>query len=148
MAPRDESSDGSPQRGGEVTDIVTGGCLCGALRYRLSGPLGGAAVCHCLTCRRAAGAQSVAWVTVPAAAFAWTAGVPARHASSAGVERTHCAVCGTSLTFRAEAESLDVTIASLDVPEAVPPASEIWLSHRLPWEAVDPRRRAYPEGSG
>jgi hypothetical protein len=129
-----------------MADHLEGGCLCGALRYRIEGRPRSAGICHCATCRRAAGAQSVAWTTVPAGTFAWTAGTPAAFASSPGVERTHCPRCGTSLTYRAGAGSLDVTLASLDDPEALPPENEIWLSHRLSWEAVDPRRRGYPEG--
>ena len=125
---------------------IEGGCLCGAVRYRIDGPVLGASICHCATCRRAAGAQSVAWLTVPADGFALVQGQPAAFASSPGVERTHCAVCGTSLTFRADASSVDVTIASLDDPEAVPPSSEIWLEHRLSWEPVDPARRGMPRG--
>jgi hypothetical protein len=130
-----------------MTLLLEGGCLCGAVRYRIDAAPSGAGICHCATCRRAAGAQSVAWATVPAAAFAWTAGEPATHTSSPGVVRRHCAVCGTSLTYQNEPSSLDVTLASLDDPEAVRPTNEIWLAHRLSWEPIDPARRGYPEGS-
>jgi hypothetical protein len=126
---------------------MEGGCLCGAVRYRIDVAPLEAAICHCATCRRAAGAQSVAWATVPGPAFAWTAGRPAEFASSPGVVRTHCAACGTSLTWRSDPESIDVTLASLDDPEAVPPAREVWLSHRLSWEPVDPGRPAFAGSS-
>jgi hypothetical protein len=133
--------------GATMTIPLEGGCLCAAVRYRIDAAPLAAAICHCATCRRAAGAQSVAWATVPAAGFAWTAGTPARHASSPGVTRTHCAACGTSLTYQCAPDSIDVTIASLDAPEAVPPTKEIWLSHRLSWEPVDAGRPGHPEGS-
>jgi hypothetical protein len=123
---------------------LEGGCLCGAIRYRIDRPPVEAGICHCITCRRAAGAPSVAWATVPAAGFAWTAGRPAAFASSPGITRTHCAACGTSLTFQSADDSIDVTLASLDDPEAVPPTKEGWLSHRLSWEPVDPARAGYP----
>jgi hypothetical protein len=128
-----------------MTEPLQGGCLCGAVRYRIDAAPLEASICHCVTCRRAAGAQSVAWATVPSAGFAWTAGAPARHASSPGVIRSHCAVCGTSLAYQATPESVDVTIASLDDPEAVPPTEELWLSHRLSWEPIDPGRPGWPE---
>ena len=130
-----------------MTEPLEGGCLCGTVRYRIDAAPMEAGICHCVTCRRAAGAQSVAWVTVPATGFAWTAGAPARHASSPGVIRSHCAVCGTSLAYQATPESVDVTIASLDDPEAVPPTKEIWLSHRLSWEPVDPGRPGWRKGA-
>ena len=126
---------------------IEGGCLCGAVRYRIDGEPLGAGICHCATCRRAAGAQSVGWGTFPAENFAFVAGRPAEYASSPGVVRTHCAACGTSLTFQREPESIDVTLASLDDPEAMPPTSEVWLSHRLSWEPVGPRRAGF-SGAG
>jgi hypothetical protein len=131
-----------------MSRVLEGGCLCGALRYRLDRPPLEAAVCHCGTCRRAAGAPSVAWATVAAEGFAFVAGAPAAFASSTGVTRTHCAACGTSLTFQSGPESIDLTLASLDDPEAVPPSKEIWLSHRLSWEVTDLRRQGFPEDGG
>jgi hypothetical protein len=135
------------ERERSMSITLEGGCLCGAVRYRLAEAPSEANICHCATCRRAAGAPSVAWATLPAAGFAWIAGRPVEHASSTGVTRTHCAACGTSLTYQARPDSIDVTIASLDDPEAVPPTTEIWLSHRLSWEPVDPGRVSYPGGS-
>ena len=120
---------------------LLGGCLCGAVRYRIDAAPTAVMICHCAICRRAAGAPSVAWATIPAAGFAFTAGRPAEYASSPGVIRTHCAACGTSLTFRRDCGGeVDVTLASLDDPEALPPEYEGWLAHRLSWEAVDPAR--------
>lgn len=113
--------------------MIEGGCLCGAVRYRASGAPIVSLICHCATCRRAVGAQAVGWLTVPAAGFAWTRGAPAAFASSPGVERTHCAACGTSLGWAGVPGEIDVTLASLDDPEAAPPVRETWLSHRLSW---------------
>ncbi|MBP7001934.1 GFA family protein [Amaricoccus sp.] len=126
--------------------VLTGGCLCGAVRYRIEAAPLVTLICHCATCRRAAGAQSVAWGTFPGAAFAWTAAAPARHASSPGVARAHCAACGASLTWQGEPHTIDVTLASLDDPEAAPPVCETWLSHRLSWAPTDPSLPAFAEG--
>ena len=113
--------------------MIEGGCLCGAVRYRASGAPIVSLICHCATCRRAVGAPLVGWLTVPAAGFAWTRGAPAAYASSPGVERTHCAACGTSLGWAGVPGEIDVTLASLDDPEAAPPVRETWLAHRLSW---------------
>jgi hypothetical protein len=129
-----------------MPDALEGGCLCGAVRYRIALPALDASICHCATCRRAAGAPSVAWATVPAEGFAWTAGEPAAFASSPGVTRTHCAACGTSLTWQRDRGEIDVTLASLDDPEALPPVKETWLSQRLSWEPADRGRAAFPGG--
>ena len=122
---------------------IEGGCLCGAVRYRIEGEPLESGICHCATCRKAAGAQSVAWGTFPAEALVWTAAAPAAYRSSPAVVRTHCAACGTSLTFQSATDSVDVTLGSLDDPEAVPPTKEGWLAHRLSWEPVDPDRPGF-----
>jgi hypothetical protein len=62
------------------------------------------------------------------------------HESSPGVERGFCAGCGTSLTYsRANRPGFfDVTTASLDDPDALPPSKEIWTSERLAWVSAQP----------
>jgi hypothetical protein len=126
---------------------LTGGCLCGAIRYRVEGPVLACGICHCATCRRAAGAESVAWLTVAREHFRVVAGTPASFASSPGVERGFCARCGTSLTFRREDDaSIDVTVASLDDPEGAPLRSEWWLEHRLSWNPANPDLEEFPRG--
>ncbi len=129
------------------TDIATGGCCCGAIRYRIDGSLLDVAHCHCSTCRRASGAPLVTWVTVPADAFTLTAGTPTTFAASAHAVRGFCGACGTALTWRGHAspEQVDVTVGSLDAPEAVLPTAHIWTSHRIPWLRVDDELPRRPE---
>jgi hypothetical protein len=58
------------------TISAEGGCICGAIRYRVTGERTGSMVCHCQTCRRVAGAPVVAWVTFPSAQFQVIRGQP------------------------------------------------------------------------
>lgn len=119
---------------------AVGGCLCGTVRYRVSGEFVDAGYCHCRLCQRANGAPVVAWFTVRAAAFDWTAGRASSYASSTRYRRDFCAQCGTPLAFRRETapEFIDVTIASLDDPALVEPDYHIWRMSRLPWfDTVD-----------
>ncbi|NQV84721.1 MAG: GFA family protein [Rhodospirillales bacterium] len=113
----------------------TGGCLCGAVRYRVTMDPMAVSHCHCTFCRRASGAAFLTWMTIPSAGFAYTLGEPAIYGSSPGVERHFCGDCGTSLLFRAEAhpEEVDVTAASLDNPAAVEPVDHVWAGGMLPW---------------
>ena len=55
-----------------------GGCLCGAVRYRVSGDPVAATLCHCRSCRRASGGVTVAWAVFDKDAFEWLKGKPAR----------------------------------------------------------------------
>ena len=113
----------------------TGGCLCGAVRYELAGTLVDAGYCHCRQCQRASGAPVVAWCPYPIAAFRYTSGVPAAHRSSARYQREFCGSCGTALVFRRQldAELIDVTLASLDTPDAIAPQYHIWRMSRIAW---------------
>ena len=118
----------------------TGGCLCGAVRYRVAGPPESTSLCHCTSCRRSTGGPSLAWAIFPEDAVEITSGPLAIHPSSPGVERGFCARCGTSLTYRrANRPGLfDVTTASLDDPESCAPTKEIWVEERLSWMAANP----------
>ena len=67
--------------------MIEGGCLCGAIRYRIEDGEHPAANCHCTLCRRASGAPFVSWLVVPEAAFAFTRGEPRLLRSTPGGRR-------------------------------------------------------------
>src|SRR6476469_5014123 len=123
-----------------MTTSATGGCLCGSVRYEADGAARAQTLCHCLSCRRAAGAASVAWVVFGADGFRFTAGAPATFASSPEVTRGFCRVCGTSLTYQHAARpgAIDVTTATLDDADAFAPTKEIWIADKLAWATLDP----------
>jgi hypothetical protein len=123
-----------------ATGSAGGGCLCGAIRYRVTGPPRATSLCHCESCRRATGGPSLAWVIFDEDKVEIVRGALAIHASSPGVERGFCARCGSSLSYtRANRPGLfDLATGSLDDPEAFPPDKEIWLEEKLSWEAANP----------
>jgi len=125
---------------------LTGGCLCGAVRYRCAAPVRPATWCHCTSCRRAAGAHAVAWFTVPAKSFALIEGQPAIFRSSPPVQRAFCARCGTQLTYRHQdsAGEVDVTVGSLDEPDRVAPADHIWMQDAAAWDRPVDGLPSYP----
>ena len=63
--------------------MLTGGCLCGEVRYEADGAPFHKTVCHCSMCRRASGAPIVAWFSVPREELRWVQGAPKRYRSSA-----------------------------------------------------------------
>lgn len=115
---------------------ITGGCQCGSVRYALT-EAPEAEFCHCGMCRRATGGAFAALATVPKTAFRWTRGTPKAFDSSTAARREFCGDCGTPLTFTYHAgESMDVTIGSLDDPEAAGPLKlEFTVESRLSWIA-------------
>ena len=118
-----------------MSERVTGGCLCGALRYEARPAGSPATLCHCESCRRATGTPVVAWLTCHAADLVWTGGAPATWRSSPPVTRGFCGRCGTPLTYAhdEDPEWVDVTVGSLDQPDVVAPADHIWTEDRLSW---------------
>jgi len=112
-----------------------GGCLCGDVRFSVRGEALLTALCHCSLCRRAAGAPLVAWAMFPLDAVRFERGKPAAYASSTGVERGFCARCGTTLSFTADflPGLIDLTIASFDEPERLPPQLHMWERKRVAW---------------
>lgn len=127
--------------------MATGGCICGAVRYEAEGRPTNTMVCHCRTCRRAAAAPVVAWVTFPVERFRVVRGAPAEFHSTAPVTRAFCRECGTPLTYR-HADSpgtVDVATCSLDDPNAFPPTHHSWLSHDLDWVRFGDGLPAFPE---
>jgi len=116
-----------------------GGCLCGALRFRVTAAPLDSGYCHCRMCQRNSGAPVVAWVTFPATSFAWIKGMPGSFASSAHAQRQYCSHCGSYLVFlnaQAPAE-ISVNTASLDDPGAFPPRKHIYSTSRIPWFRTD-----------
>lgn len=120
----------------------TGGCLCGAVRYRVDGTVDKLCYCHCESCRRGAGAPMVAWGCFAQQRFVVTRGRLAEYRSSATVLRGFCANCGTSITYRNDKRpgEIDVTLATLDDPTAVEPAAHIGMDDKLSWVGIDDGR--------
>jgi hypothetical protein len=136
---------------GENVTIQTaeGGCLCGAVRYRVTARPVVGTLCHCRTCRLACGAPSVAWTVFHSRHFAFITGEPSVFHSSPTVLRTFCGRCGTSLTYQrsTQAETIDITTATLDSPDDFAPTKEIWTEQKLGWESLNGNLAQYPRSS-
>ena len=126
---------------------LAGGCLCGAVRYRITGKPTNTMICHCESCRRAAAAPVVAWLTFPKSRMRWSKGKPVAFRSSPPVRRTFCGACGTPLTYTHERspKAIDVTTCSLDAPDAFPPTHHSWLSDDLAWVRFGDRLPTFPK---
>jgi hypothetical protein len=129
-----------------VTQPIEGGCLCGAVRYRLSAPPTESTICHCTSCRRATGAPAVGWITCAIDKVEFTRGSLCEYRSSAPVLRGFCAACGTPLTWKHQNArgTLDLTTASLDDPRAFPPTEHLWVSEGVSWARFADGLRKYP----
>ncbi|HEX2749573.1 MAG TPA: GFA family protein [Verrucomicrobiales bacterium] len=117
-----------------ASDVIQGGCLCGAIRYEAAGTPYHVTHCHCMDCRRSSAAAFVTWATFRRSGFRFTQGEPGV-LPWAGRVRCFCVSCGTPLTFMAspQAEEVDVTVCSFDDPGRLQPADHTWVEDRLSW---------------
>ncbi|HWA41703.1 MAG TPA: GFA family protein [Hypericibacter adhaerens] len=124
-----------------------GGCLCGAVRYRIDAEPKLADICHCSMCRKSAGAPFIAWIAVPHTGFHWTKGEPAAYRSSKDATRYFCGRCGSQLMMRggSNAELDGVLIGSLDEPARFVPTAEGWASVKLPWVKLGLPLESHPK---
>ncbi|KAL8994512.1 MAG: hypothetical protein Q9169_005541 [Polycauliona sp. 2 TL-2023] len=110
-------------------ESLTGGCLCGAVRYVLAFPQGSAwppssHICQCTQCRKHTGSLMPYLITVEPSQLHWVNGSddgtpPAslkEFSSSKGVYRSFCSSCGCSFTWRSEAtvDEIEILIGSID----------------------------------
>lgn len=126
-----------------------GGCLCGAVRYRVIGEPLACTICHCRSCRLANGAPSVAWAVFRPGDFEILRGEPVGFNSSPPVTRRFCGRCGTPLTYQhtSRPDAVDVTTATFDKPDLFPPTKEIWTEDRISWERVNEDIPQFPRSS-
>jgi hypothetical protein len=120
---------------------LTGGCICGAVRFTVSAPLLGARYCHCRRCQHRTGtAFSVSGLTA-AGSFAIEAGaekVRTYSPDDGGWRKSFCSECGSQLftTDPADPESVVVRLGALDQDPGVRPSLHQFVAYAAPWEPI------------
>jgi hypothetical protein len=116
---------------------LTGGCQCGAVRYRLESEPFDAGWCHCRTCQLSSGAPAMVFATVPEGDLVWTKGAELvrRVKSSSFGHREYCGECGTPFTMKVDhqPETVDFSVTTLDDPDAVSPGFHIFWASKVGW---------------
>ena len=112
---------------------MTGGCQCGAVRYRVgTGAPTQIAICHCRMCQKASGNYFQGFAAVTREEFTWTKGTPGAFRSSELIERDFCRDCGTPLTYRPlDGRDIWVTVGSLDHPTKLQPVRQYCIESRI-----------------
>lgn len=121
--------------------MITGRCLCGAVRYESPGPRLFSIVCYCRDCQRASGSGGVPVLGVPRASFAASGPVRAVRTTGGSGEpavRNICIECGSLLFGTPESAPDLVTIyaGSLDDSLAFMPEAALFVSQRPPWATL------------
>ena len=106
-----------------MADQMTGGCMCGRVRYTATIDSDDAYLCHCRMCQRATGSVSIAFKNLKKLNVAFER-EPDWYDSSPIARRPYCRECGTSLGFaHPDSEKIDITVASFDDPYRFRPTS-------------------------
>lgn len=124
---------------------LTGGCLCGAIRYSINAEPVMSGACHCRDCQYASGGSAAFVMIFPKSAVRLTKGTPRSYSSLAEsgnrVRRSLCESCGTPLFGENEstfAGFVAVRVGSLDDPSVFRPIGHAWTSSAQPWHSIDP----------
>ena len=136
---------------GETTLPITGGCLCGAVRYESSEPPIRTTICHCRMCQKSTGSAFMVAVGFLRTTLRFTKGEPKLYRSSPIKDKGFCANCGSLLfdqfltpTGNTNQDMIWVQIGTLDHPELVSIGSHTGVESQLPWVHFDdglPRSR-------
>ena len=127
-----------------TNETHSGGCLCGDVRYEVSGSSIWKAICYCESCTRAAGAPAIACAGFEKSKFRLLNGRIEIYESSPGVLRGFCRRCGTSLTYQKNPKVLEgarddvyILTRTLDDPNAYPPDEHVHYGERVSWFNVE-----------
>lgn len=119
---------------------LTGGCLCGEIRFEATGPAENPHTCSCTMCQRHSGALTVPWVEFPRDAVAWvgSGGAPKLWRSSDASSRAFCPTCGSTLGAVDDAPVIALVLGVFDKPGAVAmrPTAHSYVSKRPRWWRV------------
>lgn len=117
--------------------VYEGGCLCGQVRFRATGPVGWPHTCSCQMCQRHSGALTLAWAEFPRDRVHWTGpgGAPATWRSSGKSSRAFCPTCGSTLGAIDDGPVVALVIGSFDAPnrQALAPVGHSYVSRRPRW---------------
>jgi hypothetical protein len=133
-----------------MTD-VTGGCACGAVRFRITQPFIGVGVCHCRDCQRASGGGPTYVGLAPKPGFAVTKGEARVYAvkgdSGGEVSRAFCAECGTPLWSDPGPASpfYPVKLGALDDPAPYQPMIHLYTDSAQPWHLMHEGLPRFPK---
>ncbi|HEX8856157.1 MAG TPA: GFA family protein [Thermoleophilaceae bacterium] len=119
---------------------LTGGCMCGRVRYEVSAPLQSAGYCHCKRCQRRTGAAASAQARVAPGSFRVVQGEDLVHAwrPPGGFEKAFCSECGSALfsRHRDDPSIISVRLGTFDGDPGIRPSTRQWVASAAVWEPI------------
>jgi len=128
--------------------VISGGCLCGAVRYQARGEPTYSGHCYCADCRKASGSGFIPFMGFPASALTITGEVlvhSLKLADGRVADRNHCAACG-GLVFGGvlgKVDSHTIYAGSLDDPSLFKPTIAIFTRDAPDWALIPPSLKKF-----
>jgi hypothetical protein len=124
---------------------ISGGCLCGAVRYESAAQPSLVVVCHCATCQKNTGSAFSLNLAMPRDAVTITGDSLTTYEDDSGASgklfyRSFCGRCGSPISGQGEAypNMLILKAGTLDDPSWVKPEGHIWCVEKQPWLSIEP----------
>ncbi len=131
---------------------MTGGCMCGAVRYETTGDPFVVNHCHCQSCRKHNGAPVVTLAGFKADQVKFSGDERKIYVSSPGVGRAFCGKCGTPLTWEGDGGDLgpivEIHISTFDNPDVLVPSAHAFYPERITWMDIADNLPRYDGFSG
>lgn len=114
---------------------IKGGCLCGRVRYEISGRLFNADNCHCSNCRRHHGAAFATYADFNPSEFKWIQGedLIKTYETLSGAGWCFCTKCGSSLAGTIKGEITSITLGTIEGDPDIKPESHIFVGSKAQW---------------
>jgi hypothetical protein len=134
-----------------MSNTITGGCLCGKIRYSVSQPAEKIIACHCTHCQKTSGAGASFNTAVPASAFTIIAGTPKVFADTPDsgniMNRFFCGDCGSPIYSQRTKtpEMIVIKVGTLDDSNDMKLVMNIWTKSARPWMTIDPASECHAE---
>ena len=120
---------------------LSGGCLCGGVRFELTEPPREAGYCHCTRCQRRTGTGSSAQARIDGDTFRLLAGrelIGAWRHADGGFEKCFCRECGAHLFSRnpENPRQMSVRMGAFDGDPGVRPSFRTYVAYAAAWEPI------------
>ena len=124
-----------------MTPSISGGCLCGGVRFELTQPVEAAGYCHCTRCQRRTGTAASANARVDGRHFRLHSGehlIKAWRHPDGGFEKCFCSECGGHLFSRDpdDHDHMAIRLGAFDGDPGVRPSWRAFVAYAAPWEPI------------
>ncbi len=116
----------------------TGECFCGAVKYKIEGPVFGARSCHCSRCRKAFSAQASSYALIEPGSLTWTQGEEelATFPAEGPIAKKFCKTCASTLCGVMDGEIHGIALGCLNDDAGIEIEAHIFAGSKACWEVL------------